>query len=91
MSEKKEVDFTKDKYWGKGGSYRVNPATGEREPVPAVVEADTAAPGSIPGEIAQGGGGQGIQIDGQGLAPVAGTDKPAADADTKTLKEKRRA
>lgn len=41
---KKELDFTNDEYWGKGGTYVVDPATGKRSPAPVVEEA--AAPDS---------------------------------------------
>jgi hypothetical protein len=59
MSEKKLLDFTGDEYWGKGGRYVVNPATGKREPAP-VVEEDVAAtpaagPESQPGQPAAKG------------------------------------
>ena len=36
-------DFTDDPYWGKGGSYVVDPVTGKRSPAPApTVDADPA-------------------------------------------------
>lgn len=39
MSDTKELDFTGDEYWGIGGSYIVDPATGKRSPRPFVAEA----------------------------------------------------
>lgn len=54
MSDTNEPDWTKDDYWGKGGSYVVDPATGKRRPrtaadeAPAIKDtppsAETAAP-----------------------------------------------
>lgn len=37
------IDFTGDEYWGKGGSYVVNPATGKREPAGTPVTPQPAA------------------------------------------------
>ena len=37
-----KLDFTDDPYWGKGGSYIVDPLTGKRVPAPAVDEAKPA-------------------------------------------------
>lgn len=89
-SDSKEPDFTKDPHWGKGGRYVVNPATGQREPAPPVVE--EAAGESIPAQAGErpDNAAPGVQIDGQGLPPAADM-KPAAEADQKkTLKERNR-
>lgn len=84
MSNKKqaaEFDFTKDPHWGKGGRYVVNPATGQREPAPPVVEEGERPDNSAPG----------VQIDSQGLAPFADSPKPAAESDLKKpMKERNR-
>jgi hypothetical protein len=48
MSEKdthNAFEFIGDEYWGQGGRYVVDPATGKRSPAPPIEEA--AAPGSI--------------------------------------------
>mgnify|MGYP001599701257 FL=1 len=73
-----EPDFTNDPYWGKGGSYVVDPATGKRSPVPApAVDASPAAEpvpaqtGHRPDDAAPG-----TQVDAQGLAPAVETEKP---------------
>lgn len=88
----KETDFTKDPYWGKGGRYVVNPATGKREPAPAVEE--TPAGESVSAQIGErpDNAAPGVQIDRQGLAPFADGSKPAAEADPKKpMKERNRA
>lgn len=71
----KELDFTKDEYWGKGGRYVVNPATGKREPAPVVEEAPV--PGGDPATGA--------------TASTSVPDPAAESDITKSLKEKRRA
>ena len=82
-------DFTDCPYWGVGGRYVVDPATGRRVPVPPGDEAHVAVPGAIgqrPDDSEPG-----AQIDSQGLAPVVDSAAAAAEADTiKPLKEKRR-
>ncbi len=69
--DSKEPDFTQDEYWGKGGSYWVNPATGKREPAP-VVE-DAAAGASVPAQVGQrpDDAAPGVQTDAQGLGQLA--------------------
>lgn len=76
MSDK-TPDFTHDPYWGKGGSYVVDPTTGKRSPAPA--------PEPVPAQAGQRPDAAGEQADSQGLAPALEAN-PA-----KTLKEKRRA
>ncbi len=50
MSEKQEVDFTGDEYWGKGGNYVVDPATGKRRPASPVEAGPTAE--AAPAQVA---------------------------------------
>lgn len=63
MIDSKDLDFTDDPYWGKGGSYVVDPLTGKRSPVdgdtrtgaPVADEARApeAAPPPVPGPVAE--------------------------------------
>ena len=86
----KEPDFTGDEFWGKGGNYVVDPATGKRKPAPSPQpDAGVSIPAQIgtrPDDAAPG-----VQIDSQGLAPIAGSAASSADAESATTtKEKRR-
>lgn len=90
-----EHDFTGDPYWGKGGRYVVDPATGKRMPAPVLEEVAAINPTgeSIAAQIEQppADAESGVQIDPQGLAPIDGGETAAAEAEpAKTLKEKRR-
>ena len=77
--EPKKLDFTKDPHWGKGGRYIVNPATGLREPAPPVVDEAEAAGQSVPAQTGErpADAAPGVQVDAQGLAPLADSNKKA--------------
>lgn len=88
-----EVDFKNDAFWGKGGRYVIN-AAGERVPAPPAEEVPAVAGESIPAQAGTrvDNAAPGVWIDAQGLAPLAGGAKPAAESSPKkTLKEKNRA
>lgn len=43
-----ENDFTGDEFWGRGGRYVVDPATGKRSPAPAIEEPPAVEPAPEP-------------------------------------------
>lgn len=79
-SNDKDHSWSGDAFWGQGGSYIVDPATGKRRPRTPADDVAAADPAAIPAATGQrpDGADPGTQIEPQGLAPI------------NTLKEKRR-
>lgn len=76
-----EPDFTNDEYWGKGGSYVVDPETGKRKPAPA--------PGAVAATIAQrpDDAAPGGKVNAQDVAQAGETEEQHTAASPRTSKK----